>query len=148
MSISERLSDDFKKALKSGDRELVSVIRMIKAAVKNKEIEKGRTLNDDEICAVLMSFVRQRKESIDHFLKGGRQDLVEKERRELSIIQSYLPPQLTEEEIKEMIKEAIDETGASSLKDIGKVMKVIMSKAKGQVDGKVVSEYVKRELSS
>jgi hypothetical protein len=148
MSISERLSDDFKKALKSGDRDVVSVIRMIKAAVKNKEIEKGRALNDEEICAVLMSFVRQRKESIDHFLKGNRQDLVEKEKHELSIIQSYLPPQFTEEEIKEMIKEAIVETGASSLKDMGKVMKFIMSKAKGQVDGKVVSEYVKRELSN
>jgi uncharacterized protein YqeY len=147
MSLSERLSDDLKKALKAGEKDTLSVIRMIKAAVKNKEIEKGAPLSDGEFYGVLVSLVRQRKDSIEQFSKGGRDDLVEKERRELSIVQSYLPHQLTEEELKEIIKDAIKETGASSQKDMGNVMKVIMPKIKGQVDGKVVSELVKKALS-
>jgi len=146
MSLSERLSEDLKKALKSRDKETLSVIRMIRAAVKNKEIEKKSSLGDEEINAVLMSLARQRKDSIEQFLKGNRHDLADKETRELSIIQSYLPQQLTEEELKKIIKDVIEEVGASGPGDMGKVMKSIMTKVKGQVDGKLVSDLVKKAL--
>ncbi len=146
MNISERLSEDLKKALKAGEKDALSVIRMIKAAIKNKEIEKGTPLGDEDINGVLMSLARQRKESIEQFSKAGRQDLVEKETKELSIVQSYLPRQLTEEELREIIQDAIKETGAVGPKDMGKIMKSVMAKTKGQVDGKVVSELVKNLL--
>ncbi len=145
-SIAERLLDDLKKALKAGDKDTLSAIRMIKAAIKNKEIEKRSPLTNEEICKVLLSQVRQRKDSIEQFSKGGRQDLVEKEERELSIVQSYLPPQLSEEEVRELIHEAVKETDARSLKDMGKVMKCVMKKAEGQIDGKLVSALVKEAL--
>lgn len=147
MSISERLSDDLKKALKAGDRETLSVIRMIKAAVKNREIDKGAALTDDDFNGVLMSLVRQRKESIEQFSKGGRQDLVEKETRELSVLQSYLPQQLSEEELKAVVKNAAEETGANDLKDMGRVMRLVMERVKGRADGRLVSELVKKVLS-
>src|SRR4030066_1128682 len=102
MSLAETLSEDLKKALKSGQKDVLSVIRMIKAAVKNKEIEKGSLLSDEEIHGVLMSLARQRKESEEQFSLCGRQDLAEKETRELAVVQSYLPKQLTEEEINKI----------------------------------------------
>jgi hypothetical protein len=148
MSLSERLSEDLKKALKTGEKDTLSVIRMIKAGVKNKEIEKGRALSDEEICGVIMSLARQGKDSIEQFSKGGRQDLAAKESRELSIIQSYLPQQLAEEELKGIIKDAVKEVGASGPRDMGKVMKSIMPKIKGQADGKLVSELVKEALAN
>jgi len=147
MHLSERLSEDLKKTLKAGEKDALSVIRMIKAAVKNKEIEKGTPLGDEEINGVLLSLARQRKESIEQFSKANRQDLVEKETRELSIIKSYMPRQLTEEELKVIIEDAIKEIGAGSQKDTGKVMKFVMAKVKGQVDGKLVSELVKNLLA-
>lgn len=146
MSISERLTEDLKKALKTGQKDALSVIRLIKSAVKNKEIEKGGVLNDEEIYGVLMSLVRQWKDSIEQFSMGGRQDLVEKEKIELSIIQSYLPQQLTEGELEEVIKDAIKEVSASSLGDMGKIMKSVMAKVKGKADGRLVSELVKKAL--
>lgn len=146
MSISERLTEDLKKALKTGQKDALSVIRLIKSAVKNKEIEKGGVLNDEEIYGVLMSLVRQWKDSIEQFSMGGRQDLVEKEKIELSIIQSYLPQQLTEGELEEIIKDAIKEVSASGLGDMGKIMKSVMSKVKGKADGRLVSELVKKAL--
>ena len=147
MHLSERLSEDLKKTLKAGEKDALSVIRMIKAAVKNKEIEKGTPLGDEEINGVLLSLARQRKESIEQFSKANRQDLVEKETSELSIIKSYMPRQLTEEELKAIIEDAIKEIGAGSQKDTGKVMKFVMAKVKGQVDGKLVSELVKNLLA-
>lgn len=147
MHLSERLSEDLKKTLKAGEKDALSVIRMIKAAIKNKEIEKGTPLGDEEKNGVLLSLARQRKESIEQFSKANRQDLVEKETRELSIIKSYMPRQLTEEELKAIIEDAIKEIGAGSQKDTGKVMKFVMAKVKGQVDGKLVSELVKNLLA-
>ncbi len=146
MHLSERLSEDLKKALKSGEKDVLSVIRMMKAAVKNKEIEKGAPLTEEEIHSVLISLVRQIRDSIEQFSKAHRQDLVEKEERELSIIQSYLPRQLTAEELRDIIKDAIKEVGASSQKDIGRVMKFVMAKVRGQVDGRLVSELAKNLL--
>lgn len=147
MHLSERLSEDLKKTLKAGEKDALSVIRMIKAAIKNKEIEKGTPLGDEEKNGVLLSLARQRKESIEQFSKANRQDLVEKETRELSIIKSYMPRQLTEEELKAIIEDVIKEIGAGSQKDTGKVMKFVMAKVKGQVDGKLVSELVKNLLA-
>ncbi len=147
MSLSERLSEDFKKALKAGDRDVVSAIRMVKAAVKNREIEKRSSLDDEEIHGVLMSLARQCKDSIEQFSRGGRQDLAEKEARELSIIRSYLPQQLTEEELKKIIADVIREVGASDKRDAGRVMKTIMPRLKGKADGRLVSELVQKVLA-
>jgi len=146
VQLSEKLSDDYKEALKAGDKSRVSILRMIKAAVKNKEIEKGSSLSDDEIYAILRSFVKRAGESIEQFSKAGRADLAGKEKEELSIMQGYLPRQLGEDEITRLVKEVISETGASGLKDMGKVMKAVMAKTKGQVDGKLVNTIVKETL--
>jgi uncharacterized protein YqeY len=145
MSLKEKFFYDLKVSLKSGDKLKVSVIRLVMAALKNKEIEKRRSLSEEEIIEILVSLSKQRKESIESFKRGGREDLVDKETSELKIIESYLPQQLTPEEIKEIIRESIEETGASGAGDIGKVMKVLMPKVKGRADGKLVNEMV-REL--
>jgi uncharacterized protein YqeY len=147
MSLSEKLSDDLKNALKSGNKEKLSVLRMIKAAMQNREIEKKASLTDEDIYRILQTHIRQRKDSIEQFSKGGRQDLVDKETRELSIIQSYLPLQLSEEELKEIIQDAVRETNANSMKDLGRVIKFVMEKVKGQVDGKLVNQLVKDVLT-
>jgi hypothetical protein len=147
MLLAEILSDDLKKALKTAQKDTLSVIRMIKAAVKNKEIEKGAVLSDEEIHGVLMTLARQRKDSIEQFSKGNRQDLVAKETDELSIIQSYLPKQISKEEVAEIIKDAVTESNADGPKDIGKVMKAVMAKVKGRADGRLVSALVKETLS-
>ena len=146
MQLSEKLSNDYKDALRSGDKSKVSILRMIKAAAKNKEIEKGASLTDDEIYTIFRSFVKRANESIEQFSKAGRTDLAEKEKEELSIIQNYLPKQLGEDEVKGLIKEAISEVGAAGPKDMGKVMKLVMSKTKGQADGKLVNNLVKEML--
>ncbi len=148
MSLAEILSDDLKKALKTAQKDTLSVIRMIKAAVKNKEIEKGAALSDEEIHGVLMTLARQRKDSIEQFSKGNRQDLVEKETGELSIIQSYLPEQLTDEEVKEIIRDTVKEIGVQGPQDMGKIMKSVMAKVKGQADGRLVSELVKKAIAN
>ena len=148
MPISERLADDLKRALKAGEKDKVSVIRMIKAAIQNKEIEKGDALSDEEIYSVLMSLAKRGKDSIEQFSKGGRQELADKEARELAIIQAYLPQQLTEGEIRGIIKEAIEEVGAGGPGDMGRVMKSVMLKIKGQADGRLVSELVKKTLEN
>lgn len=146
MSLKERFSSELKDSLKSGDRLKLSTIRLIMASLKNREIEKRGSLSEEEIIDLLVSLSKQRKESIEEFKKGGRQDLVDKETEELKIIESYMPQQLTPEEIKKIIGETITETGASGPKDIGKVMKVLMPKVKGRADGKLVNEMVKELL--
>lgn len=148
MQFSEKLSDDYKDALRSGDKSRVAILRMIKAAVKNREIEKGSLLTDDEIYAVFRSFVKRANESIEQFSKAGRMDLAEKEKEELSIMQGYLPQQPGEDEIRKLVKEIIIETGAAGPKEMGKVMKAVMAKTKGQVDGKLVSNLVKEMLET
>ena len=148
MQFSEKLSDDYKDALRSGDKIKVSILRMIKAAVKNREIEKGSLLSDDEIYAVFRSFVKRANESIEQFSKAGRMDLAEKEKEELSIMQVYLPLQPGEDEIRKLVKEIISETGAAGPKEMGKVMKAVMAKTKGLADGKLVSNLVKEMLEA
>jgi uncharacterized protein YqeY len=146
-SIIEKLDTELKEALKSKDEMKVSVIRMLKASLKNKSIEKMGTLTDDDILSVLSSMAKQRRESIEQFTAAGRTDLAEKEKKELEIVQSYLPRQLSLQEIEDIIISAIKECNASSPADIGKVMKIVIPKTKGMADGKIVSEKVKELLS-
>ena len=147
MSLKERLKEDMKAALKAKDKEKLSVIRMLQALIKNAEIDKRGELTDEEIVSLLMKYAKQRRESIELYEKGGRQDLVEKERRELQIVESYLPKQMSEEEIRELVKKVIEEVGATSPKDMGKVMQAVMPKVKGRADGSVVNKIVRELLA-
>lgn len=146
MLLSEKLSEDLKTAMKAGDKDTVSVIRMVRALIKNREIDKKAPLVDEEVYAVLSSMIKQRKDSIEQFSKGGREDLVRQETKELAIVQSYMPPQIPEDELKVMVSDAVAEAGAAGIKDMGKVMKLITPKVKGQVDGRLLSGLVKQAL--
>ncbi len=147
MSILERIDSDLKVAMKSSEKIRVSTLRMVKASLKNLEIEKGE-LSDDDVIGVLSTQAKQRRESISEFEKGGRQDLVDLERAELAVILGYLPEQLSEEELTGIIQETIRETGASSLKDMGRLMKSLMTQVKGRADGWLVSQKVKELLGN
>ena len=147
MAFLDDLNAVLKEALKSRDDLKVSVIRMVKASLKNKEIEKMSSLTDDEILSVLSTLAKQRRESIDLFSAAGRTDLADKETKELEIIQSYLPKQLSPGELNNIIRSAISESGASSLNDLGAVMKVLMPRVKGVADGKLVNQRVKELLT-
>lgn len=148
MTIVEKLDSDLKEALKSRDRLKLSVIRLIKASLKNREIEKMKGLTDDDVMSVLLSHSKQRKESIRQFTLAGRIDLAEKEQKEFEIIEQYLPKQLSNKEIDEIIISSLKEASITSLKDIGLAMKIIMPKIKGSADGKYVNQKVKELLSS
>jgi hypothetical protein len=126
----------------------LSALRMLKAALMNREVERGRALDDQESRQVVVSLVKQRKDSIEQFTKGGRQDLVDKETAELQVLETYLPPSADPAAVERAVGEAIAETGASSPKDIGRVMKAAMAKLAGQsVDGKSVNELVRQKLA-
>jgi len=146
MSLLQKLDDDLKRALKASDSLKVSVLRLTKAALKNKQIDKREELSDDEILSVISTLSKQRRESIELFSKGGREDLAEKERQELAILRSYLPKQLTPEELDAIIAEAIRESSSGGLKEIGKVMRLVMQRVKGAADGKIVNQRVKELL--
>jgi uncharacterized protein len=148
MSLILRVDGDLKASLKGGEALKVSVLRLLKAAVKNRQIDSGRELSDEEILSVIASLAKQRRESIEQFSKGGREDLAEKERLELAILQSYMPAQLAPEEIERMILQAIDESGAKGEADLGKVMRVLMPRTKGLADGKWVNSRVRELLQS
>ncbi len=147
MSLEERLLEEMKQALKSNDKLRLSTIRMIRSALKNKEIELRRKLEEDEVIKVIQVMVRKGEESVAQFQTGGRMDLVEKENKEIDILKSFLPQSLSQEEILKMIDQSIQETQASSLKDLGKVMKSVMPKIGGKADGKWVNQLVKERLS-
>lgn len=146
MPLIEKIEEDFKNALKAGQKERVSVLRLLKAALKNKEIEFGRPLSEEDYLSVISSQIKQRKDSITQYEKAGRSDLVETERLELEILSSYLPRQLSPEEVDQLIRETIRETGAKGLKDMGMVMKALMPKVKGAADGKLINQRVKELL--
>ena len=148
MSISEKIADDLKEALKAGDKSKLSVLRLVKSAMKNKEIEKRASLTDEDVYAILRSFVKRSRESIGQFSKAGRTELVEKEKEELSIVQGYLPEQLEEDELRKIIKAIVEEAGASGPGDMGKVMKSVMAKLKGQADGRLVNTIVREMLEA
>jgi hypothetical protein len=148
MPLIEQLVKTIAEAMKARDQARLSALRMLKAALMNKEVEKGGALTDAEDLQVVASLVKQRKDSIDQFAKAGRQELVDKETAELAIVEAYLPPALGAEDLERIVSEVISETGATSPKDMGKAMKGVMAKLAGaQVDGKAVSELVKRRLA-
>lgn len=147
MSLLKKIDDDAKKALKAGDRNKVTVLRGLKSDIKYKQIEKGEELTDDDIIGVLSSAVKKRKESIEQFQAGNRLDLVEKETTELKTIKNYLPEQLSEEKLRELISISIKETGADSPAKLGLVMKDLMPKIKGRSEGKLVNRLVTEMLT-
>ena len=148
MSLLQRLDEDLKTALRESDKLKLSAIRLVKAEVKNRQIERGRDLSDEEILSVISMLAKQRRESIEQFSKGGRNDLADQERRELAILQVYMPQQLSPEELDSLILQAIQESAARDEKDMGKVMKVLMPRVRGVSDGKAVNNRVKELLLS
>lgn len=148
MNLNEQLIEAMKTAMKARDSLRLNAIRLIRTAIKNREIDERRELNDQEVIGVLSTLVKQRKESAQVYREGGRPELAEKEEQELAIIQEFLPTQLGEEEIRAIIEAAVSETGAASMKDMGKVMKVVSGKTLGRADGRLVSELVKARLSA
>ena len=147
MSLEEKLLEEMKKAMKTNDKIRLSTIRMIRSSSKNKEIELRRKLEDEDIFKVIQGMVRKGEESIEQFQAGGRNDLVEKEKMEIEILKSFLPQPISQEEIIKIIDETIQETQASSLKDLGKVMKAVIPRLGGKADGKVINQLVKERLS-
>jgi len=148
MDINKKINEEMVSAAKAKDKIRLSAVRMIKTALHNKEIELMRSLNETEIMQLLSVMVKQRKDSIEQFAKGGRTDLVEKEEAELKVVQEFLPAQMSDEEVENLIKKAIAEAGAVSAKDMGKVMKILMPQLTGRADGKAAGEKVKALLSS
>jgi uncharacterized protein YqeY len=142
VTLKERLQEDLKSAMKNKDTKRLSVIRLAKAAIMNLEIARGHELNDQEVIEVLAKEAKQRTDSIPEFEKAGRNDLVETLYREIKIIQEYLPAQLSEAELHRLIQEVIAEVGATSKKELNKVMPVLMPKVKGRADGKLVNQIV------
>lgn len=147
MSLKDRLAEEMKDAMRSQDKVRLSTIRMLLSAVKYKEIDLGRVLADEEVIETVTSSVKQRKDSIEQFSNAGRTDLVEKEEAELKILQGFLPEQLSVEEVVAEIDRTVTEAGASGMKDLGKVMKLLMPKVAGRADGKMVSDKVRERLS-
>ena len=147
MSLKDQIIKDMTASMKAKDAARTSTLRMVKAAMQNREIEKGGPLDDDELMKLLRSLVKQRRDSVEQYQKGGRQDLVDKEQAEIGVIETYLPQAASQVEIEQAVEEAISETGATSMKDMGAVMKAAMTRLAGKnADGRLVSETVKSKL--
>src|SRR5262245_57421919 len=148
MSLQEKIQSDITSAMRAKDSLRLNVLRMMKTAVKNKEIEKMKPLADPEVISVFNSLVKQRKDSVEQFRKGGREELAQKEESEIKIIEEYLPAAASHDKVRRAIEEAIRETGATSAKDMGKVMKATMARLEGKTtDGARVSQFVKEKLA-
>ena len=148
MSLKQQIISDMTAAMKAQDAARTSTLRMLKAAITNREKEGGSELTDEDVQKLLRSQVKQRRDSVEQFEKAGRQELVDKEKAEMAIIETYLPQAASQEEIDQAVADAITETGASSMKDMGGVMKSAMAKLAGKnADGKMVSETVKKQLT-
>jgi uncharacterized protein YqeY len=146
MTLKERISEDMKTAMRSGEKDRLAVIRLLQAAIKQREVDERITLDDAQVTSVLEKMIKQRKESVVAFEKGGRADLVAKENAEIAVLQPYLPAQLSDAELDALIAEAISSTGAASIKDMGKVMGVVKSKAAGKADMGAVGARIKAKL--
>jgi uncharacterized protein YqeY len=146
VTLKERLTEDMKSAMRGADKERLSTIRMAQAAIKQREVDERITLDDAQVIAVLEKMVKQRKESVAQFEQGGRADLAAKERAEIVLLQSYLPAQLSDSELSALIRDAIGATGATSIKDMGKVMGIVKGKAAGRADMGAVSARIKAAL--
>jgi hypothetical protein len=148
VTLKERITEDMKAAMRASDKERLSTIRMVQAAIKQREVDERIVLDDAQVIAVLEKMVKQRRESIVAFEQGGRADLADKEKAEIALLQVYLPAQLSEAEVDALIREAIATTGASSVKDMGKVMGAVKAKAAGRADMGAVSARIKAALSA
>jgi len=146
MGLQDKLEADTKDALKSGAKDKLSTLRMLNAALKNKQIDKRRPLLEGEVVETIRSLIKQRRDSVEQFAKGGRQDLADKETAEIAVLEAYLPAQLSREELDAMVRDAVAQTGAQGAKDMGKVMKALIPMVGGRADGKLVSELVKHAL--
>ena len=147
MTLKERITEDMKSAMRAGEKERLGTIRLVLAAIKQREVDERITLDDGQVLAVLEKMIKQRKESIAQFESGGRADLVAKEQAELAVLQVYLPAQMSDAEIDALIAEAVTASGASSIKDMGKVMGIVKAKAQGKADMGAVSARIKQKLS-
>ena len=149
MGLTDKVNADIAAAMKAKDAARLSALRMVKAAIMNKGVEKGRDLEDAEVVQVITSLVKQRRDSIEQFSKAGRSDLVDKETAEIVVLTEFLPPAVTPEEVDTAVAAAIAETGATSAKDVGKVMKAVMPKLAGKnADGRTINEAVRRKLGA
>ena len=149
MTIQEKIQSQMSDAMRNKEQLRLSVLRMMKTAVKNKEVDKMKPLEENEVIAVLNTLVKQRKDSVEQFRNGGREELARKEEEEIKIIEEYLPAAASEEDIRRAIDDAVQETGAASMKDMGKVMKAALARLAGKsADGSRVSQMVKEKLSS
>ena len=147
MTLFERIGQDITAAMRAKDQARLAPLRMAKAALMNREVEKGRTLEDAEAEQVIGSLIKQRRDSIEQFTKGGRQELAAREAAEIGVLEAYLPPPVDAGQIEAAVDQAVAETGATSVKDLGRVMKAVMGRLAGQtVDGKIVNELVRRKL--
>jgi uncharacterized protein len=147
MSLKERIISDLTAAMKAKDAARLSTLRMVKASVMNREIEKGSDLTDEELTKAMQSLVKQRRDSIEQYEKAGRQELADKERAEIEVIESYLPQAATREEIEQAVTAAISETNATSMRDMGAVMKAVQASLTGRnAEGRMISEIVKAKL--
>ena len=145
-TLKERITDDMKAAMRSGEKERLGVIRMLTAAIKQREVDERITLDDAQVLSVLEKMIKQRKESVEQFKAGNRQDLADKEAAEITLLQGYMPSQLSSAELDALINEAVAATGAASIKDMGKVMGLIKSKAQGRADMGAVGAKIKAKL--
>lgn len=146
MSIKEKLTEDFKTSMRNKDTIRKNTITMVRAAIKQREVDERIQLEDKEIIDIISKQLKEKKNAIEDFKKGERQDLVELTQKEIDILLEYLPKQLTEEEIEKIVIETIDEVGAKTMKDMGLVMKSVMPKVKGRADGSMVSKIVKKHI--
>jgi len=148
MTLQEKIQSHISEAMRSKDQLRLSVLRMMKSAVKHREVEKMKALEETEVIGVLHTLVKQRKDSVEQFRKGGRQELADKEQAEIKIIEEYLPAAASEDDIRRAVDEALQETGTASIKDMGKVMKATLARLAGKTaDGARVSQLVKEKLS-
>ncbi|MGB9329945.1 MAG: GatB/YqeY domain-containing protein [Steroidobacteraceae bacterium] len=146
MALKDRITEDMKSAMRAGEKERLGTVRLALAAIKQREVDERISLDDTQVLAVLEKMIKQRREAITQFQSGGRADLVAKESAEISVLQQYLPAQMSEAEIDTLIREAIQSTGAASVKDMGKVMAVVKPKAQGRADMGALSARIKQKL--
>jgi uncharacterized protein len=146
MALKDRITEDMKTAMRAGDKERLATVRLLLAAIKQREVDERITLDDDQVLAVIEKMIKQRREAVSQFESGGRSDLVAKENAEIRVLQGYLPEQLTPAEVDALIAEAIATTGAASIKDMGKVMGFVKPKAQGRTDMGALSARIKQKL--
>ena len=146
MSLFKKIQDDMYTAMKAGEKETSNTLRTTLSKLKDKQIDKRDKISEEEIIKIIQTLVKQRKESIDLFIKGGRDELAEIEKNEISILTNYLPKMISEEDIKNIVKDVINEVSATSLSDMGKIMPEVMKRGKGRIDGKIAQKFVQELL--